>query len=177
MKKESVFILVALLLLCSAPAFAQVSYYKFWVTDNDSVAPSSSQTTFEWDQVPYAYIEFKNPDSAKAISSAQTTLTWTWQDTVPPIVNQAYPDGAFGSANAQWITYELTEVNPVVNWSNIRKEGTWTVSGTSTVLFADGARKIYTGSNTFNVNPVPEPLSCLLFLAGGIPFAVRRLRK
>lgn len=177
MNKKCVFILIGALFLLCGVAHADltpIDYYQIWMTNVDQVTPSSGEDSFDWDETPYLYIEIRNPENAKPISSVQTTVTWTWKDTIAPIVNESHVDGYFGSTNAQWIPYELTETGE--NWSDIQKAGSWEAYATSTVLYADGGRKIYSGKADFNVNPVPEPLSCLLFLAGGIPF-LSRLRK
>ena len=90
MHRKSIFTLIGILFLFCGVAHADVtplSFYKLWLTNVDQVTPSSDQNTFNPGETPYLYIEIKDPETAKAIASTSTILTWTWNDTTPPIVN------------------------------------------------------------------------------------------
>ncbi len=118
---------------------------------------------FEYTDTPYLYAVITAPSAT--FYNTNIFSDWTFGGTT-------YEGDGSGLKKLQyWID--------LATWNTIKMAGTWTIDGQFTVTNSFTGALINSGSgNTwFEVNApvVPEPLSSILFLLGGVALASRKL--
>ncbi len=115
---------------------------------------------YNYGDTPFIYASISNPNPGTDFLSS------------------VYTDWYFGDIKK----YEGDDVNNATQinfwfspdkWSTMRQPGTWLVNGNFSI---DGVSYVVgSGSTTFTVRAVPEPVSTILFLTGGAVFLGKRL--
>jgi hypothetical protein len=143
-------------------AFASVDAngVSIFMTNNNSVVPTLSQTTFNFSETPYLYIGF--PGSFSGLWKSDGSL---WYN----------PEGLLKGFTAESVA-GMDNWYTITNWSSVVKTGLWEVDagyfGLGTGIYKEGNEKLF-----FNVVAAPEPISSALFLLGGGALALRTYRK
>ncbi|MBI5665932.1 MAG: hypothetical protein HZC49_12730 [Nitrospirae bacterium] len=148
--------------LCAGRVHA--GFDAFYMVDaSGSTAP---KTTFDWNDTPWIYVKLPT-------SGFYFEVNWMNSPT-----GDNYGLSIMSSSQELWISAESgyggnkfinAGTSAEVTWLNdMREEGDWNVMGS--YLYANGASG--SGSTTFTVTP--EPISFILFLAGGAVLGVRR---
>jgi hypothetical protein len=170
-----IFSLVSLLFVTgnAFAAFELNNYASLWMTNANGVVPSASQATFNWNEQPWLYIRFNDAYASDyKIGGSSTSTMWTWDGTP---TDKSFAKFYLGKNNDLWIGFSKSY------WENtMRQAGDWTVSAMSLLQdkTAGGQLKEYGGIVNFHVNPVPEPVSMILFLTGAATLAARtRMKK
>lgn len=179
MNKKSIKILalaVMSFLFLGGSAFAEfevLNYAKIYMTSG--AGTTDKRTEFDFNEQPWLYISFKEGYGATdRVGGSTTDTTWTWDGTP---TDQSFPKFYMANKNDLWIGFSSDY------WkNNMQLAGDWVVSASSilndkTLIPGAGVINEYAGEVRFKVNPVPEPISGLLFLAGGAAIAAFKRSK
>jgi hypothetical protein len=167
------FILFCLFSCSRAFAWEVNDYYRVWMTDKPGVVPALSKTEFGWNEQPWLYVSFFGGiDPLEKIGSSITTSTWSWDGNPSDSTEKM----KFGTTNGLWISFNKAY------WDSIKQPGEWTVDASALLKDVSGRLggetccnwESFKGQTNFKLNPVPEPVSTILFLAGGAAFAALR---
>lgn len=152
-------------IFCLSSTEARAEWFSFetiqMVSTNDSSDDLSRtlKSSFGLDETPYLYLKLPADQNLGYLSGYHLTgSTWTGPSEFP------LPSGMeLSSSRELWISLPY--------WDLVKEEGTWNVDA---AFFYMGGMK-GKGSTSFAVSP--EPVSTVLFLAGGGIFAVALRRK
>lgn len=141
-------------------------YNSFYTTD----ANQNSKSVFKWNEEPFLYVQHINganfdSNDLKIKAHLYSPNNYTYSG--------GYDDV---TGNTMWMS--LSQWLNDVSWEDMVSEGgtgTWRIEANTTRHGQGNA--LYSGTTTFVVGAVPEPISATLFLLGGATLALRQYRK
>jgi hypothetical protein len=170
MKMRLCVITMLLLLSFAASAYAKNYTYEYTTTPYGN---TTNITSFQYIQEPFLFLQFNAGLPDDTLSPSDTLSTWT------DPTGKTYNLSLATDKNGAWLGF------PTASWTTMRVAGNWTVSAWSAINQTTYIPRLGTYAtvtinyNTlkpfeFKVLPVPEPVSCGLFLLGGAALAFFR---
>lgn len=127
----------------------------------DAEGSDTEKTIFNWDETPWLYV--KLPDSNLNV----TVAFWESPN------SSYYFTNSMGSNQEYWFSLDSgvdSSGNPVT-WDDVKELGVWNIN--AGYFYAGGG----SGEGTASFTVTPEPVSSILFIAGGAVLAGRRYLK
>ena len=157
-----IFIILLMTVFMSGNLYAE-GFTLFSVGDNES---TTLKNEFGWNETPWLYISL--PEDGMH----GTTALWKSAD------NNYYLTSFLGDAEEEWFSLDNGQaVGLSAGWDSIKTPGVWNVNVVS-MRFTESGPSTMSEATSFtvasNVMVTPEPVSSILFLAGGGTLAFRR---
>jgi hypothetical protein len=152
----AIFLFFTIILTNSASASFFDSFEEMYMTSG--YGATNERTEFDWTDTPWLYL--KLPDSGFNL----ITTLWKSPD------KDNYVIRSKGYENEIWLS-------PGNLWDEIKEEGTWKIKAHFTSPFSSPHSGHETAGFTVASAIVPEPVSSILFIAGGAVLACRRYLK
>ena len=142
--------------------------WHFWMADEASIA---SKEEFGWDEQPYSYF-FVSKDFFTAVPE-HLDIKWQWFYGDEQQYEEHYFYFPWNESTDEEGNFRIWE-SPQ-NWLSIRELGDWSAK----VVWKAKIGEEWTGYRykSFDFTVTPEPVSGILFLAGGASLTAARLRR
>ena len=145
-----------------------VTNWDFYTTDKDS---SALKAEFAMHEQPYSYL-FVNKEKFSS-TPLEMDIKWTWLYNGQEEYLERYyhlPWDEFLDNNENFQIWETPSL-----WPDINESGLWETKVSWKALLSDGWTGYHNRSTSFTVTP--EPVSSLLFVAGGASLAIFRYKR